>query len=80
MFESAFPILAIREIQLVIPVLVQIAWLHRLVYRFIVHQMIDKAGFVGLDGVLGKVYCAVAFRIHSFWVLFRLSATGFIWC
>ncbi len=49
-------------------------------YRFIVDKMIDKAGFVGLDGVFGKVYYAVAFRIHSFWVLFRLCAARFIWC
>lgn len=83
-FKSTSPILPIYEIWIIILVCVLVVLLYKLIYDFIIDnidtKIISKAGFIGLDKVYGKVYWAVAFRIHSFWLFFYMSIVKFICC
>lgn len=69
-FKLTSPVLRVCEIQITVFVFILVVLLYKLIYNFKVDniriKIIDKAGFVGLNGVFKKVYYTVTFRIHLF--------------
>lgn len=41
-------------------------------------KIIDKLGFINLNKVFKKIYYAIRFKIHLFWIFFRLFIVRFI--